>query len=154
MYGKPIHWHHLRKSYICQRAGYHSIPSLLHLKSPWLTLRGHGQARDSGSQGRPGRAPKDSSMSEEFWGSPVSPQVHKNHDGLVRSRWQQACQGILTKGFSDIWDHFYFVNTYRGLTAHRFETPPTSVLDLGCGGGYWALEAAKQWPVRYHVFQK
>ncbi len=30
---------------------------------------------------------------------------------------------------------------------HQFETPPVLVLDLGCGGGYWALEAAKEWTV-------
>lgn len=35
----------------------------------------------------------------------------------------------------------------RGLTMHQFESPPAVVLDLGCGSGYWALEAAKQWPV-------
>ena len=38
---------------------------------------------------------------------------------------------------------------------YQFVLPPSVILDLGCGGGYWALEAAKQWPVcsflsRYH----
>ncbi|KAJ8521927.1 hypothetical protein ONZ45_g1449 [Pleurotus djamor] len=32
------------------------------------------------------------------------------------------------------------------LTMHQFEHPPSNVLDLGCGGGYWAVEAARQWP--------
>jgi len=30
---------------------------------------------------------------------------------------------------------------------HQFETPPSMVLDLGCGTGVWALDAAQQWPV-------
>lgn len=29
---------------------------------------------------------------------------------------------------------------------HQFDTPPERILDLGCGGGCWVLEAAKQWP--------
>ncbi|KAF9007595.1 hypothetical protein BDQ17DRAFT_1324155 [Cyathus striatus] len=29
---------------------------------------------------------------------------------------------------------------------HQFDKPPEKVLDLGCGMGYWAIEAAKQWP--------
>ncbi|KAK1231581.1 hypothetical protein PQX77_005315 [Marasmius sp. AFHP31] len=29
---------------------------------------------------------------------------------------------------------------------HQFEVPPRLVLDLGCGSGLWAIEAAKQWP--------
>ncbi|EAU85630.2 hypothetical protein CC1G_06343 [Coprinopsis cinerea okayama7 len=45
----------------------------------------------------------------------------------------------------DIWDHMFFVNSFRSLTMHRFERPPEVVLDLGCGGGFWTLEAAKQW---------
>ncbi|KAK7050896.1 hypothetical protein VNI00_005008 [Paramarasmius palmivorus] len=35
---------------------------------------------------------------------------------------------------------------FRGLTMHQFETPPKFVLDLGCGGGLWAIDAARQWP--------
>jgi cyclopropane fatty-acyl-phospholipid synthase-like methyltransferase len=31
---------------------------------------------------------------------------------------------------------------------HQFTAPPSVVLDLGCGGGLWAIEAAKQWKVR------
>ncbi|TFK20707.1 S-adenosyl-L-methionine-dependent methyltransferase [Coprinopsis marcescibilis] len=45
----------------------------------------------------------------------------------------------------DIWEHMFFVNCFHRLTMHPFERPPKVVLDLGCGGGYWALEAAKQW---------
>ncbi|KAF6759940.1 hypothetical protein DFP72DRAFT_884720 [Ephemerocybe angulata] len=46
----------------------------------------------------------------------------------------------------DIWEHMFLVSSWRGLTMHRFNTPPEVVLDLGCGGGHWTLEAAKQWP--------
>ncbi|TFK74102.1 hypothetical protein BDN72DRAFT_833810 [Pluteus cervinus] len=45
----------------------------------------------------------------------------------------------------DVWDQMFFANGCRGLTVHQFDKPPTVVLDLGCGGGYWAVEAAKQW---------
>jgi cyclopropane fatty-acyl-phospholipid synthase-like methyltransferase len=30
---------------------------------------------------------------------------------------------------------------------NQFETPPQLVLDLGCGGGLWIIEAAKKWKV-------
>ncbi|KAH6909134.1 hypothetical protein BKA70DRAFT_226473 [Coprinopsis sp. MPI-PUGE-AT-0042] len=83
-----------------------------------------------------------------------APVVRNVQDELLKTRRSRRSSGDVpyplkyTKTMMDfdIWDHFYFVNTYRGLTAHRFEKPPVSVLDLGCGGGYWALEAAKQWP--------
>ena len=54
----------------------------------------------------------------------------------------------------DNWD-FMFQTKYcfrGGLTMNQFETPPRSVLDLGCGGGLWIIEAAKQWKVkRCHI---
>ncbi|ESK94713.1 hypothetical protein Moror_14272 [Moniliophthora roreri MCA 2997] len=46
----------------------------------------------------------------------------------------------------DNWDHLWLMSCFRGLTMHQFETPPKFVLDLGCGGGLWAIEAARQWP--------
>ncbi|KAJ7364117.1 hypothetical protein DFH08DRAFT_838383 [Mycena albidolilacea] len=46
----------------------------------------------------------------------------------------------------DNWDQMFLRSCFGGLTAHQFETPPEYILDLGCGGGYWAMEAAKQWP--------
>ncbi|KAI8980216.1 hypothetical protein BD414DRAFT_493967 [Trametes punicea] len=39
-----------------------------------------------------------------------------------------------------------FRHLSRGVTMHTFEQPPTRVLDLGCGTGLWAIEAAKFWP--------
>ncbi|KIY67262.1 hypothetical protein CYLTODRAFT_422673 [Cylindrobasidium torrendii FP15055 ss-10] len=46
----------------------------------------------------------------------------------------------------DIWDQmFYSSCCKRSLTMFQFEKPPAVVLDLGCGSGYWCLEAAKQW---------
>ncbi|KAJ6609229.1 S-adenosyl-L-methionine-dependent methyltransferase [Mycena sp. CBHHK59/15] len=47
----------------------------------------------------------------------------------------------------DNWDQMFLRSCYGGgLTMHQFDTPPQVILDLGCGGGYWAMEAAKQWP--------
>ncbi|PPQ98343.1 hypothetical protein CVT26_013599 [Gymnopilus dilepis] len=37
----------------------------------------------------------------------------------------------------DIWDHMFLTNYLGSLTIHRFPTPPSVVLDLGCGSGYW-----------------
>lgn len=48
---------------------------------------------------------------------------------------------------SDVWDHRFLMNGCQGATVHHSDKAPTSVLDLGCGSGYWAIEAAKQWPV-------
>ncbi|KAF8907313.1 hypothetical protein CPB84DRAFT_302751 [Gymnopilus junonius] len=45
----------------------------------------------------------------------------------------------------DIWDHMFLTGHFRSLTTHQFSTPPPVVLDLGCGTGYWVIEAAKQW---------
>ncbi|KAJ6531899.1 hypothetical protein B0H19DRAFT_1189137 [Mycena capillaripes] len=47
---------------------------------------------------------------------------------------------------SDNWDQMFLQSCFGGLTVHQFDTPPNIILDLGCGGGYWAMEAAKQWP--------
>ncbi|KAF7312408.1 Methyltransf-25 domain-containing protein [Mycena indigotica] len=48
----------------------------------------------------------------------------------------------------DNWDQMFFKSCYGGITAHKFEpeNPPQVILDLGCGGGNWAIEAARQWP--------
>lgn len=46
----------------------------------------------------------------------------------------------------DIWYHMFLVGCRGSLTMHQFDTPPEYVLDLGCGGGHWVMEAAKQWP--------
>ncbi|KAJ7274314.1 S-adenosyl-L-methionine-dependent methyltransferase [Mycena haematopus] len=46
----------------------------------------------------------------------------------------------------DNWDQMFLRSCFGGLTVHQFDTPPQFILDLGCGSGYWAMEAAKQWP--------
>jgi 2-polyprenyl-3-methyl-5-hydroxy-6-metoxy-1,4-benzoquinol methylase len=50
----------------------------------------------------------------------------------------------------DNWDYMFQTKyCFRGgLTMNQFDTPPRSVLDLGCGGGLWVIEAAKQWKVK------
>lgn len=45
----------------------------------------------------------------------------------------------------DHWDHMFITNCCRSLTLHDFDGPPSTILDLGCGRGLWAIEAAKQW---------
>lgn len=41
---------------------------------------------------------------------------------------------------------------FGGLTLKPLPSKPRRVLDLGCGGGTWILEAAKEWPVRLQAF--
>ena len=38
-------------------------------------------------------------------------------------------------------------NRYRCLTLYDFDGPPSTILDLGCGRGLLAIEAAEQWQV-------
>lgn len=45
----------------------------------------------------------------------------------------------------DVWETMFIKQLSGSLTFHVFDTPPTRVLDLGCGSGYWILECAKQW---------
>ena len=39
------------------------------------------------------------------------------------------------------------VSYCKSLTMHQFTEPPALSLDLGCGSGFWTIEAAKQWQV-------
>ncbi|KAH7884447.1 hypothetical protein F5I97DRAFT_1937885 [Phlebopus sp. FC_14] len=45
----------------------------------------------------------------------------------------------------DHWDHMFITNCCKRLTLHDFDGPPATVLDLGCGRGLWAIEAARVW---------
>ncbi|KIK93611.1 hypothetical protein PAXRUDRAFT_828798 [Paxillus rubicundulus Ve08.2h10] len=45
----------------------------------------------------------------------------------------------------DHWDHMFLTNCCKSLTLYNFDGPPATILDLGCGRGLWAIEAAKQW---------
>ncbi|KAF8813307.1 S-adenosyl-L-methionine-dependent methyltransferase [Phlegmacium glaucopus] len=45
----------------------------------------------------------------------------------------------------DIWDHMFRISYCKNLTMHQFAEPPALILDLGCGSGLWAVDAAKQW---------
>ncbi|KAI0077929.1 hypothetical protein K474DRAFT_1706959 [Panus rudis PR-1116 ss-1] len=45
----------------------------------------------------------------------------------------------------DSWNQMFLTGLCRNITMHQFDTPPSKVLDLGCGNGLWVLEAAKQW---------
>ncbi|KAF9485172.1 S-adenosyl-L-methionine-dependent methyltransferase [Pholiota conissans] len=45
----------------------------------------------------------------------------------------------------DIWDHMLLTTHFGNLTCHRFDKPPALTLDIGCGAGFWAIDAAKKW---------
>ncbi|KAH9065482.1 hypothetical protein EDB87DRAFT_1555929 [Lactarius vividus] len=47
----------------------------------------------------------------------------------------------------DVWETMFIKQLSGSHTFHMFDVPPTKVLDLGCGSGYWILECAKQWRV-------
>ncbi|OCH95373.1 hypothetical protein OBBRIDRAFT_883930 [Obba rivulosa] len=44
------------------------------------------------------------------------------------------------------WNNMFLNSLCRGLTIHKFQSPPIKILDLGCGAGFWVIEAAKAWP--------
>lgn len=43
---------------------------------------------------------------------------------------------------------FLETRSQGGLTLAPLKQTPTRVLDLGCGGGLWAIDAARRWKVR------
>ncbi|KAK2463439.1 hypothetical protein APHAL10511_004525 [Amanita phalloides] len=51
----------------------------------------------------------------------------------------------------DVWDHLFLVHCFQGLTVRQSDKAPTSILDLGCGSGYWTIEAARRWPNSFVV---
>ena len=53
----------------------------------------------------------------------------------------------LSRPHSSVWDHIFLTSLVGGLTIHQFETPPSMILDLGCGCGYWDIEMARKYPV-------
>ncbi|GJE88689.1 S-adenosyl-L-methionine-dependent methyltransferase [Phanerochaete sordida] len=46
----------------------------------------------------------------------------------------------------DNWNFMFLRSLCKGLTARQAESPPSNVLDVGCGSGLWVVEAARQWP--------
>ncbi|KAF8627448.1 hypothetical protein AX17_006262 [Amanita inopinata Kibby_2008] len=45
----------------------------------------------------------------------------------------------------DVWETAFCHDICGSITWHVFKTPPTRVLDLGCGTGSWILSCAKVW---------
>ncbi|KAF7422414.1 hypothetical protein PC9H_010570 [Pleurotus ostreatus] len=45
----------------------------------------------------------------------------------------------------DVWETVFCQQMCGSVTWHVFDTPPTRVLDLGCGTGSWILDAARKW---------
>ncbi|PIL35545.1 hypothetical protein GSI_02273 [Ganoderma sinense ZZ0214-1] len=78
------------------------------------------------------------------------------HDELVRQRAEkrrQAGAGSPVQFHKDLlvgddWTTAFLGRISQGVTIHQYgdDDHPKAVLDLGCGSGLWAIEAAKQWP--------
>ncbi|PPR04105.1 hypothetical protein CVT24_010678 [Panaeolus cyanescens] len=51
----------------------------------------------------------------------------------------------------DIWEIMFGYDASKSYTWHVFETPPTKVLELGCGTGTWVLQCARQWKDTHFV---
>ncbi|GLB38376.1 hypothetical protein LshimejAT787_0502410 [Lyophyllum shimeji] len=51
----------------------------------------------------------------------------------------------------DVWETAFCQDICESLTWHVFETPPTNVLDLGCGSGTWILNCARVWKDSHFV---
>ncbi|ESK90438.1 hypothetical protein Moror_13607 [Moniliophthora roreri MCA 2997] len=45
----------------------------------------------------------------------------------------------------DVWETLFCQQVCGGLTWHDFKTPPTKVLEIGCGTGSWILDCARAW---------
>ncbi|KAK7056888.1 hypothetical protein VNI00_002605 [Paramarasmius palmivorus] len=45
----------------------------------------------------------------------------------------------------DVWETLFCQQISGSLTWHDFKTPPTKVLDIGCGTGSWILDCARTW---------
>ncbi|KAF9451871.1 hypothetical protein P691DRAFT_806248 [Macrolepiota fuliginosa MF-IS2] len=46
----------------------------------------------------------------------------------------------------DIWDNMFFESIWGSPTVYNFPSPPSFVLDLGCGTGWWIMHMAQRWP--------
>ncbi|KAF8531463.1 hypothetical protein JB92DRAFT_18427 [Gautieria morchelliformis] len=51
----------------------------------------------------------------------------------------------------DIWEHTCAVYVVKKWYFHVFDTPPTKVLDLGCGTGHWVIQCAQEWKDTHFV---
>ncbi|KAJ3524381.1 hypothetical protein NM688_g8574 [Phlebia brevispora] len=51
----------------------------------------------------------------------------------------------------DDWNYMFCKKVFGNPSMHNFATPPSKVLDLGCGTGLWVLDAAQQWTTSHFV---
>ncbi|KAI1796852.1 hypothetical protein LXA43DRAFT_984831 [Ganoderma leucocontextum] len=76
------------------------------------------------------------------------------HDELVRQRAEKRRQAGAVSPVQfhkdllvgDDWTTAFLNRISQGVSIHQYDVPPKAVLDIGCGSGLWAIEAAKQWP--------
>ncbi|KAL6302399.1 hypothetical protein BKA93DRAFT_818528 [Sparassis latifolia] len=80
-------------------------------------------------------------------------------DQLLKERTRKRKPGVIPYPVQyseeqlvyDNWNNLFLTSLRRSLTMHRSDTPPSTVLDLGCGDGLWIVEAAKTWPTSTFV---
>ncbi|EIW84327.1 hypothetical protein CONPUDRAFT_142657 [Coniophora puteana RWD-64-598 SS2] len=81
----------------------------------------------------------------------VEAELRVAHNKKHRRRERPAGQVVAPLRYTkdmisnDVWDQMLMTNNWRTLTLHKFDGPPNSILDIGCGRGQWAICAAKMW---------
>ncbi|KIM89115.1 hypothetical protein PILCRDRAFT_212537 [Piloderma croceum F 1598] len=63
----------------------------------------------------------------------------------LRRRMYRIREVMIRGSLIYVWESAWIQQMCDNVTWHVFETPPTKVLDLGCGTGSWILECAKRW---------
>lgn len=76
---------------------------------------------------------------------PVGGRKPRKSDRALGEVWDPVQYASEQLAF-DNWNFMFLRSFYKGLTTRLADSPPSSVLDVGCGSGLWVIEAARQWP--------